>query len=127
MSPKTAKTRTWSHELEVVGLGFRMKREARRALKMTVESKGSIPGMRLRREPNNRADSNAIKVLLPAGVLGGVHIGYLHRETAALLAPKLDDKTLAVKEATLESVDGEDNKLATVVVRFIDKPARRRA
>lgn len=119
---KTRKpTRTWSHEFDVVGLGFRMKRESRRALKMLVEKKGSIPGMRLEREPDNRADPNAIKVCLPERVMHGIHIGYLHRETAALLAPKIDAGTLVVKSATLTEVTGEVDKNATIIARFADK------
>jgi hypothetical protein len=107
--------------LDIVGLGFRMKRESRRALRMLVERKGSIPGLRLVREPDNPADPNAIKVCLPSRVMHGAHIGYLHRETAELLAPRIDAGVLVIKTATLESVDGELDKSATAVVRFIDK------
>lgn len=68
MTAKSAKTRTWSHELEVVGLGFRLKRETRRQLRRMVEEKGSVSGIRIEREPDNRADANAVFLAIAGGM-----------------------------------------------------------
>lgn len=120
----TKNDKTWSHELEVVGLGFRLKRETRRQLRRMVESKGSIAGIQIEREPENRFDFNAIKVSLPSRVFSGAPIGYFHRETAEMLASRMDAGTLVVKSAVLTDIHGDDDKQATVLVRFIDKPAK---
>ena len=54
--------------------------------------------LELEREPTNRFDKNAIKVMVPVGapLLGGkanerrAHVGYIKRQDAAVLAPWLD-------------------------------------
>lgn len=123
----TAK-RTWSHELGVVGLGFRLKRPTRQIIKSAID-KASMTGMRLIREPENKYDENAIAVHFPERYMHGAHIGYLHRDSAALLAPKIDSGVLEVAGATLTAVsdDRDDHKTATLLVRFRDVPAKKKS
>jgi len=51
----------------------------------------------LKREPNNKFDKNAIKVLIETKPLFGIfgikikHIGYIKAERASKLAPKMDN------------------------------------
>jgi hypothetical protein len=64
------KGRTWSMELEVIGLRFRWKKDGRIAIARMCD-KGDITGIRLEREPDNKYDENAIMVLLPTRILSG--------------------------------------------------------
>lgn len=128
-SAKRPKGRRWTHEVTVVGLGFRVKRDVRKVLAGLLD-KGSIPGCRLEREPDNRADPNAIRVYLPERVAFGIQLGYLRANVAELLAPKMDSGKLAVANVVLESLDADDDyKSGTAVVTFIDvdKPAKKTA
>ncbi|MDQ3721063.1 MAG: HIRAN domain-containing protein [Actinomycetota bacterium] len=53
-----------------------------------LQSAGAVPGraLRLRRDPDNPHDENAIAV----DELGGAQVGWVPRETAEELAPQLD-------------------------------------
>lgn len=53
-----------------------------------LQSAGAAPGrrLRLRRDPDNPHDENAVAV----DELGGAQVGWVPRETAAQLAPELD-------------------------------------
>jgi hypothetical protein len=128
---KTAKKpvgRTWSHHIDVIGLGFRWKRDGRRALADMIEKRGSITGIRIVREPDNRHDENALAVLLPPRILDGAQLGYIRATTAEQLAPRIDDKTLRVCAVTLLSLDEDDEwRSGELHVRFLDvkpKPAK---
>jgi hypothetical protein len=124
-----SRARTWQHEVDIVGLRFRFKRDGRRALADMIAKRGSITGMRLIREPDNRADPNAIMVCLPQRILDGKQLGYLHKETAAVLAPALDSGRTVVLRATLESLyEDEEWNRGNMIVWFKDlpKPAAKR-
>lgn len=116
------KGRRWQHELQVVGLRYRgWSRSGREVLAQMIEKRGSIKGMRLVREPDNPADEHAIAVYLPPRIAEGKQLGYLYREPAALLAPKIDAGTLVVVGAELEELDAEDDwNAGTMLVRFVD-------
>lgn len=127
---------TWSHEMSVVGLKFRWKRIGRQAI-YNIAQRGDITGCRLEREPDNPADPNAIKVMLPNRMMEGKQLGYLMRESAELLAPRLDAGTLRVVSVRLTSLNERDDyNTGTVLVRFRDvrpklrvvgkRPAKRR-
>lgn len=123
------KTRNWSTELEVIGLRFRWKKDGRESLARIVE-KSSITGIRLVREPDNKWDENAVMVMLPARLMGGKQLGYLHRESAELLAPRLDNGSLTVFSAKLTWLDPSGDypyNIGTLLVVFRDtpKPAKR--
>jgi len=103
------RARRWSIALDVVGLGFRTKASGRRALHDMIVKRGEISGMRLVREPDNKADSNAIMVCMPERLMEGMHIGYLRSSAAELLAPRLDKGVIKVVSAKLESLDANDD------------------
>lgn len=119
--------RSWNHELDVIGLKFRWKRDGRRALADMVTKRGSITGIRLVREPDNPADPNAIKVMLPERILDGKQLGYIRATSAELLAPKLDSGKLVVKSAKLETLhEADDWNEGVLVVVFGDLIERRK-
>lgn len=125
-STPRAKGRRWNHELDVIGLNFRWKKENRAILATTV-AKGSITGIRLVREPDNQYDPNAIAVYLPERLYEGKQLGYLGRESAAVLAPKLDAGTLVCESATLLNLwdnGSHPNAAGTLALRFRDVPAK---
>lgn len=119
--------RKWTHHLDVVGLKFRWTRDGRQAISRMIDKKGSITGITLEREPDNKWDDNAIKVMLPSRVIDGKQLGYLRAPAAELLAPKLDDGSLIVVSAKLTSLDAdEDWNEGTLEVIFGDvKTAKR--
>lgn len=96
-------------ELDIVGLGFRTKRDARRALADRIERLGPIKGMHFEREPSNPKDANAIRVHLPKSVLGGLHIGFLRASAAERLAPLMDAGDLEIDGGTLVSLNAEND------------------
>ena len=55
--------------------------------------------LELRREPENEHDSNAI-----AAYYEGVHIGYVSRNIAAWIAPRVDDEPVAMR-CIIESME----------------------
>ena len=116
----------WEQELEVIGLRFRWKETARRALAGLIEQKGQVTGCRLVREPENEYDENAIAVYLPGRLMGGKQLGYLHRETAAVLAPKLDEGVVKIVNAELWSLSVDDKwNTGELRVRFRDVVKKR--
>lgn len=117
------KGRQWSHELDVIGLKFRWKKELREKLAMTVNTR-SVAGIRLEREPENEYDENAIAVYLPNRLYDGKQLGYIRRDSAALLAPKMDAGSLEVVSATLTEIRAGEPKTpwneGNLVIRFRD-------
>lgn len=119
-------SRQWNYTIEVIGLRFRWKRDARRAFAGMVEQRGQITGVRIVREPENQHDENAIAVFLPQRIAGGKQLGYLHRETAAILAPKMDEGLLKVVKAELLSLNQRDDyNTGDLLVRFQDMSPKR--
>lgn len=117
--------RIWNHNLDVVGLGHRWKRDGRRALSDMIDKRGSITGIKIEREFENPADDNAIHVFLPDRILNGAKLGYLRREAAALLAPKIDAGTLQVVRASLLELRADDDwKEGVLHVVFRDIAAK---
>lgn len=119
--------RTFEFDFAVVGLKFRMDKEKRATLKRSCPYKD----ITIVREQENQYDANAIAVhfkRVPSWH-GKKHIGYIAAESAAIIAPLMDDYTasgrgakdgLQFKSAVLKSVDGPDNLTATLAVTFID-------
>jgi HIRAN domain len=123
---KTAKPsrawRKWEHQVDVIGLKFRWKRDARQALATAIGVRG-IGGIQLVREPDNKYDENAIMVLLPDRLQGGKQLGYIRRESAAMLAPKLDSGELRIVGAKLmELLESDDWNSGPMIVTFQSKP-----
>ena len=128
----TKKGRTWIVTLSVVGLRFRWKRD-------TISM---MPGwcpfpVTLEREPDNRFDPHAIKVMIAGDFkltkLRGQHFGYISNRTdddsgeriglASLLAPRLDAGTVEPVKLWVTEIDVEGGA-ATLEARFRDIPKR---
>jgi HIRAN domain len=116
--------RTWNMEIHCVGLQFRWKRDGRETLRRMTPFE-----VQFEREPENRHDENAVKVIIAPQTkltrLDGAHLGYLRRTVAEVLAPKLDAGAVEVVKAWVTDVD-VDTGDATMDVRFRDKPAAKR-
>jgi hypothetical protein len=115
----------WEHQLDVLGLKFRWKRDMRRGLADTVERRRGIAGIRLVREPENKYDPNAIAVYLPRTIDRGKQLGYLRRGAAELLAPRIDDGSLVIVGAKLmELFEDDDWNSGPMIVSFKNVSAK---
>lgn len=100
---QTHKKKLRNLDLTVVGLSYRVT-----PAKME-EIAGETPlKAKLVREPENNHDSNAVAVYLTEKPYN-FHLGYLSREVAKEIAPRLD-KGMEVEEAWLLSVDLVESK-----------------
>lgn len=117
--------KTWSIELTVVGLNFRWTREGRITLARSVPFK-----VALEREPDNEYDENAIKVVIASDFkltkLRGKQLGYIRKNSAALIAPRFDAGTLEPVKLWVTEVDPFYGD-AQMDARFRDKrPAKKK-
>jgi len=87
-------------ELEVVGMSYRLTTDTLREL-----SHKPPMNVILEREPNNPHDEYAIKVLLGDKRKTARHIGYVARQTAKVLAPRMDKGRFPFTEILLTDVD----------------------
>jgi hypothetical protein len=90
--------------IEIKGMQYRLSSSTRRLIAMQM-----LPlRVRLVREPENEHDENAIAVFGYEGSFKRMHLGYVGRETAAVLAPKIDDGELVFVEARLVECDSRE-------------------
>lgn len=123
---KSAKGRTWSVTLDVVGMQFRWTKDGRETLSRSVPF-----FVEFERQPDNPKDENAIKVNISSDFkltkLRGMHLGYVRAPSAALLAPRLDNGTLEPVKLWVTEVNGEAG-MATLEARFQDViPSKRKS
>ncbi len=90
-------------ELVVVGLKYRVTTSTRRYLAKTVMDKPIFCSMV--REPENTHDENAIKVVVKEGTYKGMHIGYIQRGVAVVLAVLLDEGGIQDELLAITSMD----------------------
>jgi hypothetical protein len=62
----------------------------------------------LEREPLNLHDENAIKVIITNGPYDDFHLGYIAKEVAAKLAPKLDAGKALFVYSEIEEMDAQE-------------------
>jgi HIRAN domain len=91
----------------VVGLQYRMSRDARYMLAGYAPFK-----VRVERDPKNSKDENAIAVytLDEPKAFQRMQLGYLPKDVAAVLAPALDNESVAITDATvmaMRAVEGD--------------------
>lgn len=108
------------HDLTINGLSFRMKADVRRALAAALKKKALK--VDLRREPDNEYDANAIMVFGVGGTFDERHLGYVARESAEVLAPRLDAGTLVIETAKLTELWGPEFKMGNANVRMRFRP-----
>jgi hypothetical protein len=71
----------------------------------------------LEREPDNEADENAIMVVVTDSDFRRAHIGYVPREIAADLAPRLDKEKITVAYARMIDVQPKEGAVE-IKVKF---------
>jgi hypothetical protein len=115
-------------KFDVVGINHRLLPGTQRLLERLIVFKPLK--CELQREPRNTHDSNAIKVNITDPRLEDfrefpkppVHIGYIRRGTAAVLASGFDAGRLKVKVCRLVSIDTRHGE-GQVQVAFLKSPA----
>ena len=109
-------------KLDVVGMNHRLLPGKRRTLATYIET--SPLKCKLQREPDNIYDKNAIKVLVTDSRLNKsrLHIGYVRRGTAEVVAQGMDSGRLKVKSCHLTDVDVTHGSGSLTVV-FLKTPA----
>jgi len=95
--------------ISVVGMQHRMLPETRRIVAARVKEIGPVE-VELIREPENPHDPNAIKVIIDAGPYKNMHIGYVPRRVAEILAPKIDKQEVEWGMCLLMEVMPEDGE-----------------
>lgn len=101
---KTAKKKLRTLDLTVVGLGYRVTPAKMEELAGETPLKCSLV-----REPKNNHDENAVMVVVKEKPYENFHIGYLSRQVAQELAPRLD-AGMEIEEAWLLDVDLIESK-----------------
>lgn len=116
--------KTFTVELSVVGLKFRMKKDVQRVVA------GMVPfNVEIERDPGNQWDANAIKVTIAdpkLGELDGKFIGFFRRGVASQLAAKLDDGEIEPDTFIITAIyadDGEADCKATFLKTDLFKPS----
>lgn len=116
-------------EIVVVGLQHRLTPSTRRLLADATREK-VIEAM-IEREPENAYDENAIKVVISGSPYKGMHIGYIPRGVAAIMAPAIDQGSIDISTAKgsiveVEPMDGTATMLLEFkgAVRMKHKPKR---
>jgi hypothetical protein len=89
-------------ELDVVGMNYRITPATMRKLAQLLPRE-----CQLERDPENIHDPNAIKVILIEDNDTGWHIGFVRRQTAEAIAPKLDAGAFPFHLGVLVQVDIE--------------------
>lgn len=91
-------------ELHLVGMRHHVKAQT------ILEISNCCPmKVQLVREPKNEADANAIRVESVDEPWDGMKLGYIGRETARELAPRMDKKQIQITGAVLEELDSRGN------------------
>ena len=119
---KTLK-RTRRVELTVMGLRYRVNRQARDFLSRYTP----IP-VELEREPGNAKDSNAIRVHIGRNFTlkkyRGLHIGYLRALVAEEFAPAIDSGAIVFSECYLTAIDGDESEMEALMTRRLGKKVK---
>jgi hypothetical protein len=94
-------------ELSVVGIEYRVTPATVRKLQDGLPLQAE-----LLREPDNSYDENAVKVVLTDKSLKGqFHIGYLSRQLASEIGPRMDAGRFPYVQAVLTEIDEKTGKL----------------
>jgi hypothetical protein len=96
-------------ELEVVGMNHRL------TISTLQNLADDVPlHCTLEREPDNEHDPNAVRVIVIEKpwrkAHGGLHVGYIARATASVIAPRMDEGKWPYVDAWLTEIDREKGK-----------------
>jgi len=110
---------------DVVGLDHRVTRASQKKLAQLVKDHREVE-CSLKRDPENEYDENAVKVYVddPNFRAKKVHIGYLRRGTAKVLASGMDAERLTVRHCYLIYIDVEHG-WGRVRVSFFKTPGNK--
>jgi hypothetical protein len=112
--------------LSVVGVQYRVTMSTREMIAARIVESGPLT-CKLEREPDNYKDPLAIKVVIVEQPYRGLHIGYIRRQVAQLISPRLDKREISVRDIYLVELwprDGEGEMLLTLKMP-IDKQFER--
>lgn len=102
-----AKWKIKDEEFELVGVQHRITPSTRRYIRQWVEDNGAMI-VEFKREPKNVHDENAIAVYAgPENPYRGTKLGYLRRQVAEVLAPKIDKGKIELGTSVLAELDEE--------------------
>lgn len=93
-------------DVPVVGVQYHLAPTTRDKLASLVPLKVDLV-----REPKNQFDPNAVKVILMEHT-SGLHIGYLPRDIASMLAPQMDEGNIWLEASILKELEGNSGQLA---------------
>lgn len=102
-------------EMVIVGLQHRLTPSTRNMLERRV-SEAPVE-VAIEREPDNSFDEHAIKVIISDTPYKNLHIGYIPRGSAALLAPLMDTDEIKEIHGTMTDVQPMDGT-ATMLLQF---------
>lgn len=91
-------------KFSIVGFRYRVTDETFQTMSEVLPLKAKLV-----REPDNTADSNAIKVVLLDKPWRNVHVAYITRTVASELAPKLDAGKVEFSDAVITAMDVEES------------------
>lgn len=110
--------RTWKATITVVGLQFRWKKDGRAVLARSCPFPAELV-----RETDNEHDEHAIRVNIAGDMkltaLRGRQLGYVNRQIAALIAPRMDAGTVEPVKLWITDVSVESGE-AELEARFRD-------
>jgi hypothetical protein len=99
----------------LVGMNYRV------GVQLQEEFARHVPfAVRLEREPENKFDVNALKVVIDKEVRPGMHIGYISRDLAARLAVLMDEGMIEIEAAAVTEIE-EQSGSGTVLISFRKK------
>src|SRR3954470_21608575 len=116
---KKPKSNKRTRKCAVVGVQHRITMSTRKLIAAKVKAEDGL-GCVLFRERDNPHDENAIKVLIDDDPYRELHIGYLPRKVAAVIAPKWDSGKVEIKRVVLVGMtphEGEGEVKVTFSVR----------
>jgi hypothetical protein len=105
-------------DLTVVGIQHRVTMVTRRMIAAKLREEGPMK-CHLVREPSNPHDENAIKVMISEGAFKGLHLGYVTRAVASVLAPRLTKGTAVFKSGYIVTLDPRDGEAEMVVKLYV--------
>jgi hypothetical protein len=114
-------------KLTFVGMQYRLTLSTRRLVEQHV-NEGTPVKCKLVREPENLHDKNAIKVMISTVPYVGMHIGYITRHLAEVLAPALDSGDRTVSSCTILELNAQDGSgLVEVKLKTANSSRKKKA